>query len=124
MSGFRFGSQPLCQVVFGCFQQIFSGKASWNLKTDAINSNWILLDDGYYYYKTSINSRDITKDNIKTSDIALIDKELSFMELSDEFLAGTEVIPQYEIIYEFVKCDLVKTAWKVSYEGNIPEIIQ
>ena len=101
-----------------------SGKASWNLKDAVVNSNWILLDDGYYYYKTSINSRDITKDNIKTSDIALIDKELSFTELSDELLAGTEVIPQYEIVYEFIQSDSVETSWKVSYEGNIPEIIQ
>ena len=51
-----------------------SGKASWNLKDEAINYNWILLDDGYYYYKTSINSRDITKDNIKTSEDAYKDK--------------------------------------------------
>lgn len=101
-----------------------SGKSSWNLKDAVINSDWILLDDGYYYYKTSINSRDITKDNIKISDIALIDKQLSFTELSDELLAGTEVIPQYEIIYEFIECNSLETSWKVSYEGNIPEIIQ
>jgi len=101
-----------------------SGKASWNLKDAAINSNWILLDDGYYYYKTSVNSSDITDENIKTHDIALIEKELSFADLSDELLAGTEVVPQYEIIYEFIECDFVETAWKVSYEGNVPEIIQ
>lgn len=100
-----------------------SGKASWNLKDEVINSDWTLLSDGYYYYKTNINSKDITEDNIKTSNIALINKDLSFSDLTDELLAGTEVVPQYEIIYEFIASDSVEDAWKVSYETNVPTII-
>lgn len=101
-----------------------SGKASWNLKNDVINSDWILLDDGYYYYKLGVDSQSITETNIKETTIALIDEQLSFAELSDELLTGDEVLPQYEIIYEFIECDAVEDAWNVSYEGNIPEIIQ
>lgn len=101
-----------------------SGKSSWILKDGVINSNWILLDDGYYYYKTIVNGTDIREDNIKTSSIALINNELSFNELTDELLAGTEVVPQYEVIYEFIECDSVKSAWNVSYDSALPEIIE
>ena len=101
-----------------------SGKASWAIKQEALNSNWILLDDGYYYYNTSVDSSTITEENIKETNIALIDKDLTFSELSDELLAGTEVIPQYEIIYEFIESNSVKDAWKVSYDTGIPLIIE
>lgn len=101
-----------------------SGKSSWKLKNNVTNSNWILLEDGYYYYKLNVNSSEITNENIQDSEIVLIDKNLSFSNLSDELLAGTEVIPQYEIIYEFVESDSVKTAWNVSYDTNFPVLIK
>jgi len=101
-----------------------SGKSSWNLKSGIVNSDWILLEDGHYYYRWNVNSEEITDDNINTSDIALIDSTLSFADLSDELLAGNEVVPQYEIIYEFIESSSVENAWKVSYDTNYPVLIQ
>jgi len=101
-----------------------SGKSSWNMKSDVINSNWVLLEDGYYYYKSTVNGDEVTKTNIKTSNIALIDSELSLNDLIDEQLAGTDVIPQYEIIYEFIEKDSVENSWGVTYESGDPTIIE
>ena len=100
-----------------------SGKSSWNLKSGIVNSDWILLEDGHYYYRWNVNSDEITEENIENSDITLLDSTLSFSDLSDELLAGSEVIPQYEIIYEFIESNSVENAWKVSYDTNYPVLI-
>lgn len=100
-----------------------NGKSAWNIKTDAINSDWILLEDGYYYYKESVNANEINESNIKTNSIALINSELTLNELTDDHLAGTNIVPQYEIIYEFIEKDSIETAWKVNYENGIPTIV-
>lgn len=99
-----------------------SGKNAWKLKDNVVNSDWILLDDGFYYYKTSINSRNISDENIKNSSIALIDQELGFDELVGEEVSSTNFYPQYEVIYEFIECDGVEDAWNVSYSTNVPKI--
>jgi len=100
-----------------------SGKSAWNLKSEVINTDWILLDDGFYYYKNSINGSLVTEDNIKTSSIALIDPELSLSDLTDDVLLGTDVVPQYEVIYEFIINEAVEDAWSVSYESGAPVLI-
>lgn len=100
-----------------------SGKSSWNINDTVINSDWILLEDGYYYYKTSIDSNDINKSNIKDSNIALINSELSLEELMDEQFIESETIPQYEIIYEFIENNGIESAWNITYENGLPELI-
>lgn len=99
------------------------GKSSWNIKSNAINLDWILLEDGYYYYKDSINGEEINNNNIKNNSIALINSELSPNELVDEQLTGTDFIPQYEIIYEFIEADAVEISWSITYENGSPTII-
>lgn len=101
-----------------------SGKTAWKLKDDVVNSGWILLDDGFYYYETSVNSRVITKDNISSSALALIDPDLGFDELVGDDSSSSNSYPQYEVIYEFIECDGVEDAWKVSYSTNKPELLQ
>lgn len=101
-----------------------SGKSSWTMNSSVINSDWYALDDGYYYYKDSIGATVINKDNIKTSNIALINPELNLSDLTVDHLAGTGIVPQYEIIYEFIEEGSIEDSWKVTYKDGIPTIIE
>lgn len=100
-----------------------SGKSSWKMNDNITNSNWILLEDGFYYYQTNVHSNEINKDNIKTSSIALIDPNLTLEELTNEQLVGVSVVPQYEILYEFITSDAIETAWKVTYTTGLPSLL-
>lgn len=99
-----------------------NAKSSWNIKDSAINSEWILLSDGYYYYKTTIDGNIINKENISNSDIALLDENLTIEDLAEDEIAITDIIPQYEIVYEIIEGSDNSTiqAWGVSYESGTP----
>lgn len=99
------------------------GKSSWNLRDNIINEDWILLEDGFYYYKDVVNAEEINVSNVKTSNIALIDPELTLADLTDDQVAGINAVPQYEIFYEFISNNDIKDAWNVSYDNGIPEYI-
>ena len=75
------------------------GRSAWNLKTELINSNWILNEDGYYYYKNTVDASTIEEANIED----LIDPTLTIYDLTDDYLLGTNVVPQYEVLYEIIE---------------------
>lgn len=72
------------------------GRSAWTLKSGVINSNWTLSDDGYYYYNSVV---DINNPNI----VDLIDPNLTITDLTDDYLLGTNVVPQYEVLYEYIE---------------------
>ena len=100
-----------------------SGKSSWNMNSNVINSDWVLLGDGYYYYKNIVNGDEIDEDSIKNTSISLIDSNLTLDDLTNDQLAGTDVIPQYEVIYEFIEKDSIENTWKVTYKNGFPSVI-
>lgn len=72
------------------------GRSAWNLKDGVINPNWTLGEDGYYYYNSVV---DINNPNI----VDLIDPSLTINDLTDDYLLGTNVVPQYEVLYEYIE---------------------
>lgn len=72
------------------------GRSSWNLKNGVINSNWTANEDGYYYYNQQV---DINENNI----VDLINPNLTINELTDDYLLGTNIVPQYEVLYEYIE---------------------
>jgi len=101
-----------------------SGKSSWTINDSVINPDWYLLEDGYYYYKSGIDGNEINSDTIKNSGVALIDSNLSLSELTTEHLATAGIIPQYEIIYEFIEDGSTEDSWKVSYASGSPVVVE
>lgn len=97
-----------------------SGISSWNVNNDIINPDWVLLSDGFYYYKNIIDSTEINKDNIDESNLVIIDNTLPFDELTSDQITGINLIPQYEVLYEFVSSEKVSNAWNVTYENGVP----
>lgn len=97
-----------------------NGISSWNVNNDIINSDWVLLSDGFYYYKNIVDSTEINKDNIDESNLAIIDNTLPFDELTIDQITGINLIPQYEVIYEFVSSEKISNAWNVKYENGEP----
>lgn len=75
------------------------GRSAWNLKSGVINSNWTLRDDGYYYYNSTVNATTIDEANIED----LINPNLTINDLTDDYLLGTNVVPQYEVLYEIIE---------------------
>lgn len=72
------------------------GRSSWNLKNGVINSNWTANEDGYYYYNQQV---DVNENNI----VDLINPNLTINELTDDYLLGTNIVPQYEVLYEYIE---------------------
>ena len=103
-----------------------TAKKAWTIKSDAYNSSWQALSDGYYYYKGTIDGSVINKDNIKTHEIALLDSSLSIDELSDEELTITDIVPTYEVVYEFIEGsdEALQNSWKVTYQDGAFQLIE
>lgn len=74
------------------------GRSAWNLKDGVINPNWTLGEDGYYYYKYTVNPNTLNESNIDD----LIDSSLTINDLTDDYLLGTNVVPQYEVLYDVI----------------------
>ena len=85
---------------------------------------WLFISGvSFYYYKDIVNAEEINVSNVKTSNIALIDPELTLADLTDDQVAGINAVPQYEIFYEFISNNDIKDAWNVSYDNGTPEYI-
>lgn len=93
-------------------------KNPWELKTSAINSEWIKIDD-FYYYKGSIPSTDIT--NGIPLNKELIDQSLEASDLSNEGLDNLKYIAKYKIVYDIIEASEIdgilssEDAWGITY---------
>lgn len=117
----------LCEDTSNLITCDIVAKSSWNINSNIINSDWVLIN-GYYYYSSSSNL--IELGNVIPDDMALINPNLSASEISTDNLSSDQYIPQFKVIYEFlenyVTSDNIITtedAWCVTFNDNIPKAV-
>lgn len=102
-------------------------KEPWTLNESVVNSNWVKVDD-FYYYKGTIPSSEITN-GIPTEE-ELIDPSLEASSLSNEDLDNLKYIAKYKIVYDILEANEVNSvlssedAWGITYaEDGTPSKI-
>lgn len=104
-----------------------AAKNPWELKTSAINSNWIKKDDGYYYFENAIDTNNKTRDQLITEisqNYPIISDGLSASQLSDESLSNPKYKARYKVIFEMLLEDaevgesVTNEAWNVVYTNH------